>query len=107
MKIKTFISAVFVAGAMLCSYASVPKVPDGEYMIEGELRNVPDSVVIDLLQEVEGGRFVLLPRTLSCKAGSPFVTPSARPVRRNCFCSLSAKVSRGQGRMSGYSLESM
>lgn len=56
MKIKTFISAVFVAGAMLCSYASVPKVPAGEYLIEGELRNVPDSVVIDLLQEVEGGR---------------------------------------------------
>ena len=42
----------FLAGGLaLASCNQTLKVPEGEFLIEGELRNVPDNVVIKLLKE--------------------------------------------------------
>ena len=41
----------FLAGGLaLASCNQTPKVPEGEFLIEGELKNVPDSVVIGLFK---------------------------------------------------------
>ena len=42
----------FLAGSLaLASCNQTPKVPEGEFLIEGELKNVPDSVEIRLMKE--------------------------------------------------------
>lgn len=41
---------LFATGIVLTNCTSTPKVPAGEYLIEGELKNVPDSTVIELLK---------------------------------------------------------
>ena len=40
--------ALIAGGLALASCNQTPKVPEGEFLIEGELKNVPDSVVIEL-----------------------------------------------------------
>ena len=50
MKTKNILMAFLMGGLALVSCNQTPKVPEGEYLIEGELKNVPDSVVIRLLK---------------------------------------------------------
>ena len=50
---KTRNVLVVIGGAIclaLSSCNSDPKVPEGEYLIEGELENVPDSTVVGLFK---------------------------------------------------------
>ena len=51
MKTKNLLMAFLAGGLALASCNQTPKVPEGEFLIEGELKNVPDSVVIELLKE--------------------------------------------------------
>lgn len=43
-----------VGGLALCGCTATPRVPEGEYLIEGQLENIPDGTVVQLLKE-EGG----------------------------------------------------
>lgn len=50
---KTRNVLVVIGGAIclaLSNCNSDPKVPEGEYLIEGELENVPDSTVVGYLK---------------------------------------------------------
>ena len=49
--------AFFAGGLALASCNQTPKVSEGEFLIEGELKNVPDSVVIELYK-AEGRRLI-------------------------------------------------
>ena len=51
MKTKNLLMALLVGGLTLASCNDIPTVPEGEFLIEGELKNVPDSVVIGLYQK--------------------------------------------------------
>lgn len=48
MKARNPIIVLLTVGLFLSSCISTPKVPNGEYLIEGILENVPDSIVINL-----------------------------------------------------------
>ena len=50
MKTKNLLMAFLVGGLTLTSCNQTPKVSEGEFLIEGELKNVPDSVVIELFK---------------------------------------------------------
>ena len=50
MKTKNLLMAFLMGGLALASCNQTPKVPEGEFLIEGELKNVPDSVVIGLFK---------------------------------------------------------
>ena len=51
MKAKHFLLPLLAGALALASCNQTPKVPEGEFLIEGELKNVPDSVVIMLMKE--------------------------------------------------------
>ena len=51
MKTKNILMAFLMGGLALASCNQTPKVPAGEFLIEGELTNIPDSVVIGLYQK--------------------------------------------------------
>ena len=57
MKTKNILMAFLMGGLALVSCNQTPKVPEGEFLIEGELKNVPDSVVIELFKR-EGRRLI-------------------------------------------------
>ena len=48
MKTRNLLMTFLIVGFALASCNQTPKVPEGEYLIEGELTNVPDSVVVGL-----------------------------------------------------------
>ena len=50
MNTKNILVAFLMGGLALASCNQTPKVPEGEFLIEGELKNVPDSVVIQLFK---------------------------------------------------------
>ena len=50
MKTKNILMAFLAGGLALASCNQTPKVSEGEFLIEGELKNVPDSVEISLLK---------------------------------------------------------
>lgn len=52
MKIKHLLIVFLAGGLALASCNQTPKVPEGEFLIEGELKNVPDSVVVGLFKIV-------------------------------------------------------
>lgn len=52
MKIKHLLIVFLAGGLVLASCNQTPKVPEGEFLIEGELKNVPDSVVVGLFKMV-------------------------------------------------------
>ena len=51
MKSKHLLKTFLFGSIVLASCNQTPKVLEGEFLIEGELKNVPDSVVIELLKE--------------------------------------------------------
>lgn len=51
MRTKNPITALLITGLFLHSCNFAPKVPEGEYLINGTLKNIPDSTVILLLKE--------------------------------------------------------
>lgn len=69
MKVTHWLAALVAAGWMMGGCASRPEVPEGEFLIEGFLENVPDSSVVGLFtvtghsgrsiayDTVTGGRF--------------------------------------------------
>ena len=50
MKTRHLLIAFLAGGLALASCNQTPKVPAGEFLIEGELKNVPDSVVVELFK---------------------------------------------------------
>ena len=49
---KTHLLLALAIGTLgLCNCSFGPKVPEGQFLIEGELKNVPDSTIIELLKE--------------------------------------------------------
>ena len=50
MKTKNLLMAFLMGGLSLASCNHTPKVPEGEFLIEGELKNVPDSMVVGLFK---------------------------------------------------------
>lgn len=61
MKTNLRRAALLLCGWLAAGCASTPEVAESEYLIEGRLRNVPDSTVVRLVKE-EGQ----LLRTIAC-----------------------------------------
>ena len=89
MKTKNLLIA-FLAGCLaLASCNQTPKVPEGEFLIEGELKNVPDSVVIGLFKvmgrsgrsiafdTIIGGKFSFRDTLSSVQPQKLLISPSA------------------------------
>ena len=51
MKGRIMTICFLLTGGLLAGCSSTPKVPEGEFLMQGELTNVPDSTVILLLKE--------------------------------------------------------
>ena len=51
MKGRIMTICFLLTGGLLAGCSSTPKVPEGEFLMQGELANVPDSTVILLLKE--------------------------------------------------------
>lgn len=50
MKGRIMTICFLLTGGLLAGCSSTPKVPEGEFLMQGELTNVPDSTVILLLK---------------------------------------------------------
>ena len=53
MKGRIMTICFLLTGGLLAGCSSTPKVPEGDFLMQGELANVPDSTVILLLRSEE------------------------------------------------------
>lgn len=59
-KTKKLATSFFMMEFALCACASQTSSLDGKFLIEGDLKNVPDSTVIELFKEDDGGKMLEL-----------------------------------------------
>ena len=82
MKTKNLLIAFLAGGLALASCNQTPKVPEGEFLIEGELKNVPDSVVIGLFKTVRhSGRSIAFDTIIGGKFSFRGKLSSAQPQK--------------------------